>query len=64
MKRYVTDWEKIQWALSIHRFHTCRFNQQRIVSEVLLLEIDKRPDKEFGQGFIGTRAAARGSENK
>ena len=28
------------------------------------IEIDKRPDKKFRQGFIGTGAAARGNENK
>ena len=28
------------------------------------IEIDKKPDKKFRQGFIGAPAAAPGSENK
>ena len=28
------------------------------------IEIDRRPDKKFRQGFIGTPAAAAGIENK
>ena len=28
------------------------------------IEIDQRPDKKFGQGFIGSLAAAEGDENK
>jgi len=29
----------------------------------LLIEIGKRPDKKFGQGFIGTPSATGGIEN-
>ena len=42
----------------------CGMDRNRVLGLPQPIEIDKKPDKKFREGFIGPPAAAGGGENK